>query len=92
MGIGSIQTSRLRHNQYQTGSVILFESEKRVALVDILQYHTIMKKTATGELNKKTFRKLKEVEILYKLIHKYKLREEAYKALLKIYIKTKEKT
>ena len=49
-----------------------------------------MVKSAPGELNKKTFRKLKEVETLYKLIHKYKLREEAYKALLKIYIKTKE--
>ena len=65
-------------------------SEKRVDLVDILHYHLIMVKTATGELNKKAFRRLKEVEALYKLIHKYKLREEAYKALLKIYIKTKE--
>ena len=49
-----------------------------------------MEKTAKGELSKKTFRRLKEVETLYKLIHKYKLREEAYKTLLKIYIKTKE--
>lgn len=40
----SIQTSRLRHNQYQTRSVILFESEKRVDLVGILEYHTIMEK------------------------------------------------
>ena len=49
-----------------------------------------MEKIAPGELNKKTFRKLKAVDTLYKLIHKYKLREEAYKILLDIYIKTKE--
>ena len=49
-----------------------------------------MKKAVPAELNKKTFRKLKEVETLYKLIHKYKLREEAYKTLLEIYIKIKE--
>ena len=49
-----------------------------------------MEKFSPVELNKKTFRKLKEVDTLYKLIHKYKLREEAYKTLLEIYIKIKE--
>ena len=40
-------------------------------------------------LTKKGFNKLKEVETFYKIIHKYKLREEAHKSLLKIYIEAK---
>ena len=41
------------------------------------------------KLTKKAFRKLKEVACLYKLIHKYKLQTEAYKASLKTYIDLK---
>ena len=41
-------------------------------------------------VSKKTFRKIKEVKAFYRFVHKYKLREEAYKTLLKVYIKTLE--
>ncbi len=44
-------------------------------------------------LTRKKVLQLKEIEIFYKIIKKYNLREEAYKSLLKVYIKDKrEKT
>ena len=46
----------------------------------------------TKKLTKKTFRKLKEVETLYKIIHRYQLQDEAHKKLLEIYIQTKKKS
>jgi len=41
-------------------------------------------------LNRKKVLRLKEIEIFYKIIQKYNLREEAYKSLLKIYLKFKK--
>ncbi len=41
-------------------------------------------------LTKKKVLQLREIEILYKIIKKYNLREEAYKSLLKVYIKDKK--
>ena len=43
-----------------------------------------------AKLTKKSFLKLKEVSVFYKFVHKYNLRQEAYKALLKLYIQNKK--
>ena len=40
-------------------------------------------------MTKKIFQEMAEVESFYKLIYKYNLREEAYKAVLKSYIQIK---
>ena len=45
--------------------------------------------TPKKSMTKKIFQELSEVENFYKLIHKYNLREEAYRASLKSYIKIK---
>ncbi len=49
-----------------------------------------MAKSSTTGLTKKDYFKLREVEKLYKMIHKYNLRQEAYKNLLKAYTKLKK--
>ena len=46
-----------------------------------------MSKPSASNLTKKEYFKLKEVEQLYKMIHKYNLRHQAYKKLLQMYIK-----
>ena len=46
-----------------------------------------MSKLLITSLTKKSNFKLKEVEKLYKTIKKYDLRQQAYKNLLKVYIK-----
>ena len=46
-----------------------------------------MKKTSKSGLTKKDYLKIREVEQLYKMIHKYNLREKAYTGLLQFYIK-----
>ena len=42
-------------------------------------------------LNKKNYLQVKSIERLYKTIHKYSLRREAYKKLLELTIKIKKK-
>ena len=41
-------------------------------------------------LTKKNYFQLKQIEILYKTIYKYKLRQEAYKKILELGIKLKK--
>lgn len=41
-------------------------------------------------ISKKSYLEFKEVEVLYGMVYKYSLREEAYKSLLQFYIKFKE--
>ena len=50
------------------------------------------KKSSTGEstLSKKDFRENPAVEQLYRIIYKYKLRKEAYKAAIEIYLNLKK--
>lgn len=43
-----------------------------------------------SKLTKKDYMKFKETEKLYKIIHRYNLRKEAYKRLLQVYIKFKK--
>ncbi|MGI9549293.1 MAG: hypothetical protein ACR2M7_04900 [Bdellovibrionales bacterium] len=40
-------------------------------------------------LTRKKVLQLKEIEIFYKVLKKYNLKEEAYKSLLQVYIKCK---
>ena len=42
-------------------------------------------------INKKNYLQVKSIEKLYKSIHKYSLRKEAYKKLLELAIKIKKK-
>ena len=51
------------------------------------------KKVATDEptLSKKDFRETPAVEKLYKTINEFKLREEAYKTAIEIYLNLKKK-
>ena len=51
-----------------------------------------MKKYSSSSLTKKDYLKFKEVEQLYKIIHKYGLREKAYIKLLQFYIQFHKKT
>ena len=52
----------------------------------------VLKKAKKKELTKSQIRNLPEMARVYKLIHKYSLREEAYAAALQIYIRLRKKS